>query len=85
MESRDRVVVEAISVSSPYEVKALFFIYQVLPFTLGSGVYSASNRNEYQKQKKMFRRRKAWPVRKADNLTAILRADLIDSVGSSTS
>jgi hypothetical protein len=27
-----------------------FFIYTILPAALGSGVYSASNRNEYQKQ-----------------------------------
>jgi hypothetical protein len=26
-------------------------IYLILPAVLGSGVYSASNRNEYQKQK----------------------------------
>jgi hypothetical protein len=35
------------------------------------GFYSASNRNEYQKQKIMFLGSKARPVRKADNLTAI--------------
>jgi hypothetical protein len=27
-------------------------IYLILPAALGPGVYSASNRNEYQKQKK---------------------------------
>jgi hypothetical protein len=32
---------------------------------------SASNRNEYQKQKKMFRRSRERPALKADNLTAI--------------
>jgi hypothetical protein len=40
-------------------------------FMLFTGVYSASNRNEYQKQKKLFLRSKARPARKADNLTAI--------------
>jgi hypothetical protein len=29
-----------------------FLIYLILPDALGLGVYSASNRNEYQKQKK---------------------------------
>jgi hypothetical protein len=28
-----------------------FSIYVILPAALGSGVYSASNRNEYQEQK----------------------------------
>jgi hypothetical protein len=35
--------------SIPYEV--IFKIYLILPATLGPGVYSASNRTEYQKQK----------------------------------
>jgi hypothetical protein len=34
-------------------------IYLILPAVLGPGVYSASNRNEYQKQQKMFLRSKA--------------------------
>jgi hypothetical protein len=29
----------------------IFSIYLILPATLGPGVHSASNRNEYQKQK----------------------------------
>jgi hypothetical protein len=29
-----------------------FSIYLILPAALGPGVYSASNRNQYQKQKK---------------------------------
>jgi hypothetical protein len=29
----------------------IFSIYLILPATLGPGVYSASNRSEYQKQK----------------------------------
>jgi hypothetical protein len=37
--------------SSPDEVTAIFSIYVILSAALGPGVYSASNRNEYQKQK----------------------------------
>jgi hypothetical protein len=37
--------------SRPYEVNEFFSIYPILPVALGPGVYSASNRNEYQKQK----------------------------------
>jgi hypothetical protein len=54
------------------EVNAIFFsIYLILPVALGPGIYSASNRNEYQKQKKCF-----WGVERGrclrlDNLTAI--------------
>jgi hypothetical protein len=36
----------------PDEVNAFFSIYPILPAALGLGVYSASNRNEYWKQKK---------------------------------
>jgi hypothetical protein len=43
----------------------------IIPAALGPGVYSASNRNEHQKQKIMFLGSKARPVRKTDNLTAI--------------
>jgi hypothetical protein len=32
-------------------VNVYFSIYLILPAALSSGVYSASNRNEYQKQK----------------------------------
>jgi hypothetical protein len=35
----------------PDEVNELFSIYLILPVTLGRGVYSASNRKKYQKQK----------------------------------
>jgi hypothetical protein len=35
-------------------VNTFFSMYLILPAGLGPGVYSASNRNEYQKQKKMF-------------------------------
>jgi hypothetical protein len=38
---------------------------------LGPGVYSASNRNEYQKQKNNVSGSKVRPVRRADSLTAI--------------
>jgi hypothetical protein len=33
------------------EVNQFFSIYLILPVTLGPGVYSASHRNEYHKQK----------------------------------
>jgi hypothetical protein len=50
-----------------------FYIYLILPAALGPGVYSAFNRNEYQKHKNiiMFLRSKVRRVRRADNLTAI--------------
>jgi hypothetical protein len=35
----------------PDYVNAFFLIYLILPAALGPGVHSASNRNEYQKQK----------------------------------
>jgi hypothetical protein len=37
--------------SSPDEVIEFFAIYIILPAALGPRVYSASNRNKYQKQK----------------------------------
>jgi hypothetical protein len=37
--------------SRPDEVNEFFSIYLILPAALGPGVYSASNRNEYQKKK----------------------------------
>jgi hypothetical protein len=55
----------------PDEVIYLFSIYLILRAALAPGVYSASNRNEYQKKKKkLFLMSKVRPVRKADNLTA---------------
>jgi hypothetical protein len=45
-------------------------IYQILLATLGTGVYSASNRNDYLRQKLILRSR-AWPVHKFDSLMAI--------------
>jgi hypothetical protein len=35
----------------PHEVTEFFPIYLILPTTLSPGVYSASDRNEYHKQK----------------------------------
>jgi hypothetical protein len=57
--------------SSPDEVIEFFSIYLILPAALGPWVYSAFNRNEYFKQRKMFLGSKARPARKADNLAAI--------------
>jgi hypothetical protein len=37
-------------------------IVLILPAALGPGVYLISNRNDYQKKKKMFQESKAWPV-----------------------
>jgi hypothetical protein len=37
--------------SRPNEVNAFFSIYIILPAALDHGLYSASNRNKYQKQK----------------------------------
>jgi hypothetical protein len=49
-----------------------FSIDLILPAALGPGVYSASNRNEYQELiKYFFLGSKARPARKADNLTAV--------------
>jgi hypothetical protein len=49
----------------------IFSVYLILPAALGPGIYSASNRNEYQKHKIRFLGSKVRPVRKADNLIAI--------------
>jgi hypothetical protein len=48
-----------------------FTIDLILPAALSPGVHSASNRNEYHKQKNNVLRSRAWPERRADNLTAI--------------
>jgi hypothetical protein len=47
-----------------------FSIYLILSAALGPGVYSASNRNEYQRQT-IFLGSRERPVRMADSLTAI--------------
>jgi hypothetical protein len=52
----------------------------------GLGVYSASNRNEYQKHKnKNVSGSKVRWVRRADNLTAICDPIVLDNVGFLTS
>jgi hypothetical protein len=48
----------------------MYFFNLPNPF-VGSGVYSASNRNEYQKQKNNVSGSRKRPVPRADNLTAI--------------
>jgi hypothetical protein len=50
-------------VRDPMRRRFSFSIYLILPAALGPGVYSASNRNEYQKQKNMFLGSRARPVR----------------------
>jgi hypothetical protein len=49
-----------------------FLIYLIPQAAIVPGVYSASNRNKYQKQK-MFLGSRARPVHNADNLTAICK------------
>jgi hypothetical protein len=50
----------------------IFSIYVILPATVDSGAHSASNRNEYQKQKRiMFLGSKVRPVSRNDNLSTI--------------
>jgi hypothetical protein len=45
-------------------------INPILPAALGPGIHSASNRNEYHKQKKkMFLESRARPASKSDNLS----------------
>jgi hypothetical protein len=46
-------------------------IYLILPAALGPGVYSLSNRNEYQKQKNNVTGEQSAAVAKTENLTAI--------------
>jgi hypothetical protein len=53
-------------------VRSEFFsIYVMLPAALGHGVCSASNRNEYQKQKNNVSGSSVGPLGRVDNLTAI--------------
>jgi hypothetical protein len=59
--------------SRPNEVNQFFLIYLILPATLGPGVYSASNRNEYQKQKNNVSGEIAWSVHRPDNLSSICK------------
>jgi hypothetical protein len=54
--------------------KVIFLILNLVfnPSALGPGVYSASDKNEYQKQKRiMFLGSKVRPMRRTDSLTAI--------------
>jgi hypothetical protein len=46
-------------------------IYPIFLAALSPDVYSASNRNEYQKQRGKGSGSRAWPVCRAYNLTAI--------------
>jgi hypothetical protein len=55
----------------PQQGQWIFSIYQILPAALGPGVYLASNRNEYKKQKQKFLGTRAQLELKADNPTAI--------------
>jgi hypothetical protein len=58
-------------VPNPMRSMNSFLIYLILPAALTPGVYSAYNRNEYQKHKKSYQGSRARPMRKADNTTAI--------------
>jgi hypothetical protein len=73
---RGSIVVEALCYKleglRPDEVNMhISSIYEILPAAPGPGAYSASDRNEYQKQKIMFLGSRARPVHQADNLTTI--------------
>jgi hypothetical protein len=46
-------------------------MYLILLAALDPGVYSPSNRNEYQKKKIMFLRSRERPVRRSHNITVI--------------
>jgi hypothetical protein len=52
-------------------VNEFFSICPILPAALGLGIYSVSNRNEYQKQTTNVSWYSSQPVRRADNLTTI--------------
>jgi hypothetical protein len=56
---------------SPVKVIDFFSNYLSLLAALGPGVYSASNRNEYKKQRKKILWSLVQPVHKADNLIAM--------------
>jgi hypothetical protein len=49
----------------------------ILPVALGTGVYSASNINEYQMQENNVSGKKARPVRRAANLTECASCDVL--------
>jgi hypothetical protein len=73
LRARCTIVVEAIGCKPEcrgFETrwsKWIISIYLTLPAALGPGFYSASNINEYYKQKYMFLGSLMQPVRKADN------------------
>jgi hypothetical protein len=48
-----------------------FSIYVILPADLDPRVYSVSDRNEYRSREILLLGNKAWPILRADNLTAI--------------
>jgi hypothetical protein len=48
---RHYVTSRKVAGSRSIEVNEISSIYLILPAALGHGVYSASNKNEYQKQK----------------------------------
>jgi hypothetical protein len=56
--------------SIPEEIIDLFSIFLILPAALGAGVYSASNRNEYQKEKKIWGAERGQTL-EADIFTAV--------------
>jgi hypothetical protein len=57
-------------------------VYLILPVALGPGVYSATNINEYQKERKeMFLGSRARPARKTDRLTAICEPTVLTMWG----
>jgi hypothetical protein len=66
-------VVKALCYKPEKEFEIICSIYLILPTTLGPGVHSASNRNEYQKQKIMFLGSKMWPVHRGDNVATICK------------
>jgi hypothetical protein len=55
-------------------MNVFFLVYLILPAALGPGVYSASNRNGYQKQKNNVSGIKAQPVHRTDKLAAICKS-----------
>jgi hypothetical protein len=61
----------------------IFSVSLIHPAALGPWHYSASNISEYQKYK-MFLGSRAWPARKADNLTAICEPIVLTMLRSST-
>jgi hypothetical protein len=55
------------------EMNEFLSIYLIVPAALSPGDYSASNRNEYQKQKNNVFEGRMRPVCRADNLTTTYR------------